>query len=1024
MHKAKLIILTVLVVVVGGAIYVWMQPSHKPAPTPQVRLAQRPVERPGPPATAAATQSVIHSGEQVWVQVPDEKTGKLAWRFRAARYDPQPDNSVNVSEPQAEYFFAEGQSVTIRGSHGRVVVPGEAGKSSDFNSPAAPPSRGELYDVTISLIHADRPKQPVLVCKVNNVAFDNDTFRIATESFKKPDGTTVSADQVPVEVRGQEYDFDGRGLVIRWNDRDRRLQSLEIAHGESLTVKNLAERLGETEGGSPTTLASAVPRERGRATSRPATAPRQAAVAQSTTRSAQPIYRATFDGGVRVTQGDQQLARADTMAIDFRLKGEPAEQVTAPSPRQPRPATAATRSTARGPSTASAATTRPDNRHLPAVIRWPGKLVIVPVETGPQHLEPGEMAVELASATAPTHANYMGWDILCAALTYVTGGPHAELRSSSAVPLITVKEPNGSVVSTPSLRFDGPANRIVLEGASKAEIRTRASPEKPSESITLAWTRSGVITVAGSSQQDLTIQQADISGDVDLQHPKVKLKSRELQVALAPSIHRGQSTPQVKQLVAVGDVKCDLSDEQQGTRHITTERLTVDAKPSADGEFQPHKIIADGNVRTFDDDGELTAGHLEATLAPTTQPTDPPRVESVLVQQDVLLKWKQGGGRADLLTATAEGDDYNIRLQGEPAASIGNDESTLTGRIINVRPGRQTVEVVGAGSVNFPLRESAQAKPTRVDVTWEHELNFDGKSDSADIKGNVVIANEGSDGARNSASGQRLTLVLMDDPKAATRPVKPATQPRDPLTGGFEALANKTVRKGTLDGQTELQTVLADANGALMRRFHLFAPSVVLDMESGSYVVPQAGRALYEDLRPTTQPTSAPAASPLGDLSGATAIQWSGKVEFDQASNRLRLLGSDDGDVAIVHQGLAGGSEPFRLDARQITVDFHGEAPDAAKPGNQLMPSISSMQFKLATAEGNVHFTARQIQFDAEQISYDPSLELITARGSDGAPVQVYDSNGTSAGSFLEVSWETRTQRIKHVRNVQAVIRR
>ena len=37
-------------------------------------------------------------------------------------------------------------------------------------------------------------------------------------------------------MRGK-YEFDGRGLTIRWNDRDRRLELLEIAHGERLIVK-------------------------------------------------------------------------------------------------------------------------------------------------------------------------------------------------------------------------------------------------------------------------------------------------------------------------------------------------------------------------------------------------------------------------------------------------------------------------------------------------------------------------------------------------------------------------------------------------------------------------------------------------------------------------------------------------------------------------------------------------------------------------------------------------------------------
>ena len=72
-----------------------------------------------------------------------------------------------------------------------------------------------------------------------NAVFDNDTFRISTEAYTDESGKRIEADQVPVVVRGRDYDFSGRGLVIRWNQLDRKLQLLEVAHGESLTVKNL-----------------------------------------------------------------------------------------------------------------------------------------------------------------------------------------------------------------------------------------------------------------------------------------------------------------------------------------------------------------------------------------------------------------------------------------------------------------------------------------------------------------------------------------------------------------------------------------------------------------------------------------------------------------------------------------------------------------------------------------------------------------------------------------------------------------
>jgi lipopolysaccharide export system protein LptA len=1035
MHRLKVILGTIIVVVVACAVYIWMQPSHTPR-TEQRPLVARPVERPAP--TTASTQSVIHAGEQIWVQVPDEKTGRLAWRFRAARYDPQPDNSVNVSQPQAEFFFSDGTSVTIEGTHGRVVVPGDMGPSSNLKSPGAPPSRGELYDVVISLYDPQRKHRPMLVCKVNNVAFDNDTFRIATESFKKLDGTTAPADQVPVEVRGDEYDFDGRGLVIRWNDRDRRLESLEIAHGESLTVKNLAERLGETErsaGGRPAAKASA-PSEgqtKPQADSPPGAASgrsqqvrtqvpargnsaRASAATASTTQELQPVYRATFYGGVTVTQGEQQLARADTMAIDFRPEDQAPTSEDKPATQRRSPATSTARKV-QTRSTTDSATTRPDNRHLPAIVRWPGKLVIKPVETGAPVLEPGEMGVELVSDNSATQLNYSGWDVVCASCSYFGGGRGAELRSSPAVPIITVKDTAGAIVKTPSLKYDADKNHAILDGASTAQFPIPAQGGSPASTLLASWTKTCVLTVSGKSQQDLTVEQADITGDVDIQHPRVKLRSDALKVALAPSTNPDDDAPQIKQLVASGQVRADLTDEQQVVRHITSERLTIDTRPGAGGELALHKVIADGSVRTFDDEQELTAAHLEATLAPTTRPTDTPRVESFLAQQDVVFKSKQARGRAELLTATVEGDDYNIRLQGQPS-TIGNDDSMLAGRLINVRPGAQVVEVVGAGSLKGVQRSSPHAKPTPFEVTWDKSLNFSGARDRADVDGNVVVASVSSDGSKNTATGEKLALALMDDPKAATQPAEPATKPRDPMMGGFDSLASKTVRSMTLEGETEVRSILADAGGGLLRRMHLFAPRIVVDAESQTMVVPSAGRLLYEDLRPTTQPTTAPA-SPLGNFSGATAFQWSKQLHVDQKANRARMIG----EVVIVHQEAAGTSEPFRLDADQVTADFELDPNAEEKPDN-LTPSTSSMNIKMVTAEGQVHFTSRQIQFDADQISFDPVQELITARGSERVPVRVYDSNGASGGSFVEIGWETRTQRVKHVKNVQAVIRR
>src|SRR5690606_14858649 len=139
-----------------------------------------------------------------------------------------------------------GDLIRVRGREGVVVMSRlpepEAGGSM---APSEPPSRGELIDVEIELfdspeaLDADSPDNDTSTLRVllNNAAFDNETARIYTEAAVI-DGQQVPADQIPVTVRGRDYEFDGRGLTIRWNDRERRLELLRIEHGERLVINN------------------------------------------------------------------------------------------------------------------------------------------------------------------------------------------------------------------------------------------------------------------------------------------------------------------------------------------------------------------------------------------------------------------------------------------------------------------------------------------------------------------------------------------------------------------------------------------------------------------------------------------------------------------------------------------------------------------------------------------------------------------------------------------------------------------
>ncbi|MGB7159319.1 MAG: hypothetical protein WBD40_14720, partial [Tepidisphaeraceae bacterium] len=245
MRSLLLVIATLVLVVCGFVIYSQVQ-------SPTTPRAQRP-EVKGPtsiPAGAGSrggstTQPMVGTGEDGWVKRYDQR-GELASQFRADRFDPKPDGTVDVDRPVAEFMLSGGRLIRIEGRNGSVIMPppptgAERGKLEA--TPTSPPNRGQLHDVVISMFDAEpiegETPRPSLTVTMNNASFDNDTFLIRTEAFgDAKTGARVAGDQVPVQVRGDDYDFDGRGLTIQWNDLDQQLQLLEIAHGESLTVKN------------------------------------------------------------------------------------------------------------------------------------------------------------------------------------------------------------------------------------------------------------------------------------------------------------------------------------------------------------------------------------------------------------------------------------------------------------------------------------------------------------------------------------------------------------------------------------------------------------------------------------------------------------------------------------------------------------------------------------------------------------------------------------------------------------------
>lgn len=1039
MRTFLLIVGTVVLMVLGAGLYVWMQPEAPPPtriaishdPTTQPAIVPPVVETPETPSVPSAEpttkpkeepSSIVQSSENVWVRVYDEKTAKPLWQFRTAKHVPRPDGSIEVTSPEAE-FFLEGQTIVIQGVRGQVIVPGEGARSAELRGSLPPPTRGELHDVTISIYPPDR-QRALLVCKVNNIAFDNNTLRISTERFTQSDGTVIPADQVPVQIRGDDYDFDGRGLTILWNERDQRLQLLEIAHGESLTAKKGFQLDGKTPSTPARGGTSNAPAPRGTgARSSPATGRargtgEQAVAASTRPATTQPVYRATFNTDVRVTEGDnpKPIAAADLMRVDYRTPQDSAAPAptSAPAPvqRGGRRSGGAARGAAAQATPAPATAPTTSEAPQPMVIRWTGKLTIVPLETNVPNLPPEGMNVEMSSQSTPVVLNHSGYEINCASFSYSGVDNSVVVRNSPQVPLIMMTGADGGTISTPSLRFNGTDNKATLAGQSTATI---PDPDNGG-TLTVSWTQSCVLSLEGEFGQNLRPKQADMNGDVKISHPQFAMGSQSLRVAFAPpATNDKKASPQMQQLDAWGNVDCEIKDAS-ATQHITSETLKVTFAAGTEGRMAPKTIVADGSVHYFGDGQDLKAGRLEAALLPTTRPSDRPAFERLIAERDVKFSRDKIKGESSALEIKGNEKDYDLHLRGSPA-SVSLDQTTLRGPIISINSTSQNLAVLGAGTLSGSQAFVKGALPSPFEMTWGRGLNLEGMKNNALVSGDVVIKTSTPDGISSRITGDTLVMEMADAP--ATQPAtQSTTKPKD-----FDMFSNKVVQSLTIDGNAHV-AVEESQQQVKKSDMNLYAAKVRIEPEGNRFVVPVPGQMLYQaaaKATPTTAPTTGPTTAPaiaksglLNDFSGPTAFQWSDELTYDINKQRAAIAG----DVVIVHD-LPGGDSYFRLEADKVVAQFQ---PPKEKTGEEPTTKPTEPDLQTLTADGNVRFTSQRIQFDAGHTDFDATSELLTADGADGAPVRVYDASGVSTGSVGRIHFNTRTQEMI-IRDIQGKIR-
>jgi hypothetical protein len=1080
--RSLLVILATMLVLAGGFfLYFWMQPETRvarPEPTAQIAPMTQPF------AEGSATQPTIRGGEGAWLKHFDDKTLALSYEFRGKKFTPQQNGTVDVEEPEARFYLDRGQLLTIEGDRGNVVTE-NSGSPMAKASASQMPSRGELHNVVLKLYPSVDATTPSITCKMNNAAFDNDTFSISTASYVDENGVNVPADRVKVEVRG-DYEFDGEGLTIRWNQRDRRLQMLEIAHGQRLLVKN-PSAIGKTFGGGPATN-EAAPDTKALAEATPQVTPAVEAAKAPTTRKKRPgsapspeiakasridpIYRASFDKDVRVLRATTQVASADVMHVDFLTsdKHKPAAQpVAAPTTRRARkPSTTRAAAPVTLPTESHAPTSAPtrpaaqpatkrapifaidsEQSQEPLTILWTGKLHVAPVENLEDPPADSKDAV-VRMIGAPVILTNEGSELRGASVAFHTGRQDGYVRGSDALPIVTAKDANGAVIQAPNIEYSNAGELATIRGPSAADLPLPAKEGEKPAMVHAQWSKIARIylTSAGEESKKQVIQRAIFDGEVHINQPnQLDLQTDNLALRFDPPKASASSAttqeqskqPDLRQMIATGNVRTILTDNNGKTQKINTDKLTLATERDAAGKLYPHVVKANGNVYAADPEQELRAGQMNLVLKPSTRPATDATTQDV-ASTNVVLDQMDASDNVRVVTAsgsiahgdhlTVQGDEGSRRvdLMGEPFALVGDKDSTLQGKLIHFDEATQKVEVNSPGRLHAIQQGQSASNPTTrpIDVQWQQRLEVQGKQNFVDIFGAVEIASNTSED-QTLAKGNHVHLVLGDKPPT-TRPATAESETTEPTTklanknspmNGFGDKVVKTVRLEESVTVNSQQTSDQDVT-----KLWLSCPVINYDMDQKLMVIDQPGVMLFQQdpiAGTTTQPATTQNASAaksvtadLSNLHGATAFKWAKEFRYDEAKMQAKMTGN----VRIVHQASDLTGPQYELDAGVVTADL--EERPTTQPTTQPQQKV---RVKKMVADNDVTFRSDKLHFDAQHVDFNPNTHMLIATGTDRAPAELHEAEGFSSGTFTELRMNTLTEEFE-VRGFQAQIRR
>lgn len=933
-------------------------------------------------------------GGNVTLQYADrDDPSRLAAELKADEFRPAQiegrvePNVYALKGVQARVFLKSGETVLVESESGRFFMP---------DRDAGPQSGHLAGNPRITLFSVEGEQAgPVMVAQFEDeLRFNFNYAHVETPGRLK--------------VTSREIEFVGNHVTARLNQRQQRIDELEVERGEYLKytppteVKEArlpltgqadehAQRAALASFGSthPTRVGRAfvervafqaeqpggsTPESSDQTTSSPA---------GSDSRSAQTdqepphiaLYLATFNDGVTVTQGDRHLT-ADMLETWARLIDHKLPERTG---RHQSPASAQGQfdtlfgsvvaamqeaSEQRAPSLTADPGQEPVDSvqavptdKLPLTLEWTGKLRVVPlVSSQPEQLESDDLYLRFTAVQAGLVRFDEG----------TSSGHAASVDYAATRQQLGLTGPGGSVKlasegkgwlesSRTVVHLDAGQATVIGPGQVYDAKHNSAGPDRHEKYV--KWLDRADFAFELDEQNRMTgeIKDATFAGQARAVDDRRRAEGDTIIARFAPDESGSRVITQFEVYSA------SVSDGDGGS--VSAKRLVVPFETSDSGRHDPSQVIASGDVYVGKDGKSMTAQSLSARLL--RGPDDQLTATDVIAERQVhYVEGDSIAAEADRLEASGLDDIAVLTGTESEPARVDYRDSYVTGPRIEMQDHPQRGTVVGPG------RFASQDESGTMNATWIESLSFDRGTGVLEMTGKAHVEQVLAEGETRVADGEYLIVEMLSNGDEMSLDAAS-------VFGSDQTPARVEIRRAQGE-ESDVAQMLNIESGELL----------TLDAGTG-LVAPEPGRMVVVDRRDGSEQGLE------GWDRGHALLTWHESLVVDRLMGQAHMRG----DAQVIHRALDSAR----------TAELAGDVIDASfveVEGQQ--PEITMIE-----ATGTAYARMDQQEVIAERLQFDTRKQLIYAIGSDSEPVRYFDGETGSVISARTLTWNLATDRIE-----------